>query len=130
MQRGTSGGSSNGAVARCPFCGTRLQVVAVHGHGQCAACGTNVEPCCTGADAADEAASTGRTQAGLEPGLFATLFAQIGGRAATVTTDSLVFALGQRLGCDLDEARLYVEAGERTGLIQPVGEGCHRLRGA
>jgi len=34
---------------RCPYCGMMpLQVVHVHGHGQCVSCGTNVEPCCSG----------------------------------------------------------------------------------
>jgi len=32
---------------RCPACGdSPLRLVAVHGHGQCARCGCNVEPCC------------------------------------------------------------------------------------
>jgi hypothetical protein len=34
---------------RCPFCGTPAPVIWVHGHGQCAFCGTNREPCCDGA---------------------------------------------------------------------------------
>ncbi|MFM8642449.1 MAG: hypothetical protein ACKOV8_10090 [Phycisphaerales bacterium] len=33
---------------RCPFCGHPLRVVQVHGHGQCATCRTNVQPCCDG----------------------------------------------------------------------------------
>lgn len=34
----------------CPWCGpvSRGRVVEVHGHVQCAACGTNIEPCCSG----------------------------------------------------------------------------------
>jgi GNAT superfamily N-acetyltransferase len=36
------------AVERCPFCGTPAPVIWVHGHGQCAFCGTNREPCCDG----------------------------------------------------------------------------------
>lgn len=32
---------------RCPTCGVLpLALVWVHGHGQCARCGQNVEPCC------------------------------------------------------------------------------------
>lgn len=34
---------------RCPACGHVLQLVWVHGHGQCRTCHTNVEPCCSGA---------------------------------------------------------------------------------
>ena len=34
---------------RCPMCADVLQVIWVHGHGQCANCGINVEPCCAGA---------------------------------------------------------------------------------
>jgi len=37
------------AGARCPFCGQPATVVWVHGHGQCARCGVNREPCCDGA---------------------------------------------------------------------------------
>lgn len=33
---------------RCPVCGQPLQLVWVHGHGQCTSCGQNVEPCCQG----------------------------------------------------------------------------------
>lgn len=32
--------------ARCPACGTLAPIVWVHGHGQCAACKTNIAPCC------------------------------------------------------------------------------------
>ena len=32
----------------CPYCGTKLEVIWVHGHGQCKNCGTNVNPCCQG----------------------------------------------------------------------------------
>ena len=31
---------------RCPWCGRRATIIPVHGHGQCAACGVNREPCC------------------------------------------------------------------------------------
>jgi len=52
-----------GAAAHCPFCGHAAPVLWVHGHGQCAHCGVNREPCCDGAplpvptDAPGEAAS-------------------------------------------------------------------------
>ncbi|MBC24257.1 MAG: hypothetical protein CMJ32_10130 [Phycisphaerae bacterium] len=35
-------------VARCHWCGRPRQIVHVHGHGQCAHCGTNSLPCCDG----------------------------------------------------------------------------------
>ncbi|MFM1831960.1 MAG: hypothetical protein RLZZ461_276 [Planctomycetota bacterium] len=38
--------SAADCVRRCPWCGADAPVVHVHGHGQCAACGTNREPCC------------------------------------------------------------------------------------
>lgn len=37
------------ATPRCPACGHPLQLVYVHGHGQCRTCHTNIEPCCSGA---------------------------------------------------------------------------------
>lgn len=118
------------AAARCPYCGHRGPAVTVHGHGQCARCHNNVEPCCTGADAQSEAAATDGLDTGPEPHLFAELFAQLGGESATVTTDALLFALTQRLGTDLDDARLVLEAAERVGIVQPSGPDCHRLRPA
>ena len=36
---------------RCPACGWPAATIWVHGHGQCAHCGTNVEPCCAGEQA-------------------------------------------------------------------------------
>lgn len=35
-------------LPRCPTCGHPLRIVHVHGHGQCGACGTNIQPCCDG----------------------------------------------------------------------------------
>ena len=116
------------AATRCPYCGYRGPVVTVHGHGQCARCHNNTEPCCTGADAASEAAATNGIATAPEPHLFAEVFAHLGGTTATVTTEALLFALTQRLGVDLDEARLVLEAAERVGVVSPEGADCHRLR--
>lgn len=33
---------------RCIYCGSEAPLVWVHGHGQCAKCGTNVDECCRG----------------------------------------------------------------------------------
>ncbi|MBL8752242.1 MAG: hypothetical protein JNK15_02990 [Planctomycetes bacterium] len=112
---------------RCSYCGHEGAAVPVHGHGQCERCGTNIEPCCSGANAFDEAAATAAIDAVPDPQLFARLFAQLGGPAATVTTDALLFALVQRLGTDLDDARLVLEAGERLGLVTREAPGRHRL---
>ncbi|MFY9341865.1 MAG: hypothetical protein WAT39_05220 [Planctomycetota bacterium] len=113
---------------RCSYCGHEAATVPVHGHGQCERCGTNLEPCCGGADALDEAAATRDIAAGPSPDLFPQLFAQLGGPRATVTSDALLFALVQRLGSDLDEAALVLEAAERLGVVECPAPGLHRLR--
>jgi hypothetical protein len=113
--------------APCPYCGALSAVVFVHGHGQCSQCGVNTEPCCGGAAAQNEV--TGGCEAATpDPGLFARLFVALGGPTATVTTESLLHAIVQSQDCDLDEARLVVEAGERIGLVVRAGAGLHRLR--
>ena len=33
---------------RCNYCGAQAPLVWVHGHGQCANCGINVQECCQG----------------------------------------------------------------------------------
>lgn len=33
---------------RCVYCGQHAELVWVHGHGQCSACGINTEECCRG----------------------------------------------------------------------------------
>ncbi|MBL9078970.1 MAG: hypothetical protein JNL08_15810 [Planctomycetes bacterium] len=121
---------SSGAAAheRCPYCGFRGALVVVHGHGQCARCHTNIGPCCGGADAANEAAADDGIDTGPDPALFAGLFAHLGGATATVTGEALLFALVQRLGTDLDDAKLVLEAAERCGIVVPAGPNCHRLR--
>jgi hypothetical protein len=116
-------------AVRCPWCAWRGEPVAVHGHTQCPRCGNQVEPCCTGAAAGDEAAATPSIDAAPEPHLFPELFAQrLGGASATVTTDALLFALTQRLSTELDDARLVLEAAERLGVVERVGPALHRLR--
>ncbi|MCA9286147.1 MAG: hypothetical protein KDA22_13060 [Phycisphaerales bacterium] len=53
----------------CPYCGRPLTIIEVHGHGQCAACGANIDPCCSGEQVGalvpeppDEGASAPRTR--------------------------------------------------------------------
>jgi len=107
---------------RCPFCGARLQVVAVHGHGQCARCGTNTEPCCAGADAASEADQAPPAPTEPDPALFARLFRHLGGERATVTVDCLLHALGRALDVPLDEARIVFDAGVDIGQLARRGD--------
>jgi len=116
--------------ARCPSCGSYRGAVFVHGHGQCLTCKTTIEPCCGGASAGDEAdAGCGEADApNVDPTLFASLFEQLGGANATVTTDALLFALVQHEDSDLETARVLLEAGERVGLVQRIGDHCHKLR--
>jgi hypothetical protein len=118
------------STVTCPWCGARGEPVRVHGHGQCPWCGNNIEPCCTGADAFDEAGATTAIDTAPDQQLFPRVFAQLGGAAATVTRDALVFALVQRLGTDLDDARVVLEAAERLGIVEPGGDALYRLRRA
>jgi hypothetical protein len=118
------------SAVRCPYCGRVGEVVRVHGHGQCPHCGTNVEPCCAGANALAEAAATPAIDAGPDRALFPATFELLGGLRATVADDALAFAIAQRLGIDLVEARELVDAAERVGIVEAAGPGAHRLRRA
>jgi hypothetical protein len=111
--------------ARCPACGASVPLVHVHGHGQCTACGSNVEPCCAGAGA--EADELGGPEIGVAPTLFAVLFDGLGGHSATVTESALLHALAARQGVGLDDARIVLEAGLHVGAVAPAGTACYRL---
>lgn len=102
---------------RCSFCGVLLEVVHVHGHGQCAHCGTNVDPCCSGASAADEVGATGGNGCVLAPDLLPRLFDQLGGRTRTLTESSLVLALAQALDVGLDEAKMVLRTAQELGAV-------------
>lgn len=115
------------STARCPSCGHVAALVHVHGHGQCGHCGTNLEPCCSGADALDEAGATDAVAGAPSPTLFPHLFEQLGGPEATVTGDSLRFLLVQHLGTDLDDADLLLAAGEHAGQLERTLAGHYRL---
>jgi hypothetical protein len=43
---------------RCAYCGAEAPLVWVHGHGQCARCGINVQECCQG-EACERGLGTG-----------------------------------------------------------------------
>jgi len=44
---------------RCPYCGRAAELVWIHGHGQCSACGTNVDECCRGEAALEDEEAEG-----------------------------------------------------------------------
>ena len=35
-------------ITICPWCGSMVNLIWVHGHGQCSNCGTNIDECCRG----------------------------------------------------------------------------------
>ena len=84
----------------------------------------------SGGDNANDAASKSQpsAQVHMAPQLFPTLFDSLGGRAVTVTTDALLYALSNRLACDYEEARLVIEAAERVGIVLTQAPGLHRLQ--
>lgn len=92
----------------------------MHGHGQCARCGANVEPCCSGASALDEADEALAPQ-GVEPHLFERMFEELGGRDRSVTRSALLYALQRWLGGGLPEAGEILEAGIRLGHLRQSG---------
>ena len=116
----------NGIAQRCPFCSARLQIVHVHGHGQCSRCGTNVDPCCSGASPGDEADQPAGTGAPIDPELFKHLFRDLGGEAATVTLDCVLATLARHLDVPLEEARLVLDAGLTLGQLE-MSQGLVRL---
>ncbi len=118
---------SGPASAPCPQCGALVPLVHVHGHGQCPVCHTNVEPCCAGACAGNEIESSGQDAVPFDAHLFERLFLRLGGRAATVSRDSLRLALVDVLDCDLEQADTVLLAGEHVQAILRAGEDCFRL---
>jgi hypothetical protein len=112
-------------IGRCPACGRPLQMVHVHGHGQCGYCGTTVEPCCAGAGDEAELAAGPRQRSEALP--LRALFADLGDPSAAVTHDALTHAVCCRVGCDLAEAceRLLHEV--EQGRLLRVEAGVYRL---
>lgn len=90
-------------IARpCPACGRELFVVDVHGHGQCAACGVNIDPCCQGASG-DLALDTGLADRGV-----ALLRSLVG--AAPVSRETLLNLAAARSGCPWSEVEAWLAA--------------------
>ncbi len=113
-------------AARCSYCGAKLEVVFVHGHGQCANCGTNVDPCCSGADPGSEALAPGERAQPVDIRVLKRVFAELGGLDATVTEASFLFALVRALDAPLDEARAVMEAAAGLSLLR-VRDGTVRF---
>jgi hypothetical protein len=111
----------------CTYCGARLVVVHVHGHGQCSHCGTNVEPCCSGASPEDAESAAVCQEIAADPRLFERVFAHLGGTTASVSRESLCFALGQWLGLGMEEALIVLDAGVHTGKLRTSGPDTYRL---
>ncbi|MBK8976984.1 MAG: hypothetical protein IPM29_13795 [Planctomycetes bacterium] len=110
------------AAERCPACGVTLQLVRVHGHGQCAHCGTNVEPCCAGAGDEVDARESGHDRA-----TVATLCALVAGHGGAVQRDVLLNDFSDHTGAGWGlGARLLREAiaggdlrlDARSGLVE------------
>jgi hypothetical protein len=99
--------------------------VPVHGHGQCAACGTNVEPCCGGAG--DEADEWSGREIEVDPTVFPRVFDHLGGRDVAVTEDALVHAFCLRQGSTWDDARAVLGVAQRLGLLRETAAGVYRL---
>ncbi len=103
---------------RCSYCGAALVVVHVHGHGQCQSCGTNVDPCCSGANPGSEAMQPGTNAVPVDAAMLDRVFTELGGRSATVTEACFLFSLSRALDAPLDEARAVLEAAVDLGLLR------------
>ena len=110
-------------AARCPHCGRATRVVHVHGHGQCSHCNTNVDPCCSGADAANEIHEAQHRSADLPADWFLRVFANLGGSDAAVTAEALRQAVANALGITLAEADQILTDGLRRNRLVTSGSG-------
>lgn len=107
---------------RCSYCGADLVVVHVHGHGQCQACGTNVAPCCSGANPGSEPSQPHGDASKLDRESMLRAFVEVGGDArATVTESAYLFALARILDISLDEARVVLEAAVDLAIVRRSG---------
>jgi hypothetical protein len=117
--------ATHAAERPCPACGAPLQLVWVHGHGQCAVCGTNVVPCCMGAG--DEA-----DQHGGGPGALAVEdvldgFERAGAGAQAITEDALIHALTTRHEVSHDAAKAAIARAVGLRRLGQAGRVVRRL---
>ncbi len=97
---------------RCPACGQPSCLVWVHGHGQCASCGQNVAPCCSGAgDEVDE------REPAVESGQQEVLLDLLRTHGATLRA-TLLNRLAARTGWTLDAGDRALEAALAAGRIR------------
>lgn len=109
-------------ATRCSWCGALLVVVHVHGHGQCSNCGTNVDPCCSGASPESEASVPRGEAPPVDRSALRRAFEEAGGADATVTASAFLFALARVLDVPLDEAAAAMEAAIDLGLVLRHGD--------
>ncbi len=112
--------TGGGAPRPCPACGRPLQLVFVHGHGQCAACGTNVVPCCTGAG--DEVDSS---DPGIERARIDTLVEILEARGP-MREDDLFNEFATRTGCGWEIGRALLRQAIARGRIVSAAPGVLR----
>ena len=115
-------------AARCPHCGRASRVVRVHGHGQCSFCHTNVDPCCSGADAANEVHDEREDPPVVAQQQLRRVFGQLGGPSATVTREALRHGLASALRVPLDEAEQVLASGLRAQRLVVSGAGLRLAR--
>lgn len=106
----------------CPACGRRAKVLWVHGHGQCTACGSAIEPCCEGAGEELDEPGSDRPP---PPARVAELLAA---RGVSLTRDALLWEICARTGCSYDAARRALEAAERLRLVRCRNGVCSLVR--
>ncbi|MFO1052018.1 MAG: hypothetical protein U1F36_07375 [Planctomycetota bacterium] len=96
----------------CPLCGAEVELVRVHGHAQCPACGNNVEPCCAGAgDEADSGDTGGRS------GDVDTLLQVLRELGGATTGEDLLNRFAMRSASSLVDGERALEIARRRGLV-------------
>jgi hypothetical protein len=96
-----------------------LQLVWVHGHGQCVNCATTVVPCCTGAG--QEADEHEREVSTVTVADVVSAFACCSDGATAVALDSLVHAITTREACTYDSAMAAIERAVAMRLLAQDG---------
>ena len=109
------------AAPRCSYCGAALVIVHVHGHGQCSACGTNVDPCCAGASPESEASVPQEKAPPDDHSALRRAFQEAGGAQSTVTEAAFLFALARVLDAPLEDAAVALDAAVEIGLVRRIG---------